>query len=216
MKNLKILGWPKSLFRFFYKWWENQTNFLANPNNYNEWKMLGKEKKKKRVPPVWFHLSKTFKTTNSSIVTKQISDCQGWGWAWRKREGFPRGKKKFLEMMDMVLILIVVMDPGCRQMSKLKLYTLHRYMLFQLYLNKAVKKNHTYGPFFRGLHRKVANKLVPSDTHFLSRSIQCSARENCITKGNIGATISSPSGPCFVRTLHHDPSILGGPVQHGS
>ena len=42
--------------------------------------------------------------------------------------------------MDMVLILIVVMAPGCRQMSKLKLYTLHRYMLFQLYLNKAVKK----------------------------------------------------------------------------
>ena len=24
------------------------------------------------------------------------------------------------------------------------------------------------------------------------------------------------SGPCFVRTLHHDPSILGGPTQHGS
>ena len=24
------------------------------------------------------------------------------------------------------------------------------------------------------------------------------------------------SGPCFVRTLHHDPSILGGPTRHGS
>ena len=24
------------------------------------------------------------------------------------------------------------------------------------------------------------------------------------------------SGPRFVRTLHHDPSILGGPTQHGS
>ena len=24
------------------------------------------------------------------------------------------------------------------------------------------------------------------------------------------------SGPCFVRTLHHDLSILGGPTQHGS
>ena len=24
------------------------------------------------------------------------------------------------------------------------------------------------------------------------------------------------SGPHFVRTLHHDPSILGGPAQHGS
>ena len=24
------------------------------------------------------------------------------------------------------------------------------------------------------------------------------------------------SGPHFVRTLHHDPSILGGPTQHGS
>ena len=24
------------------------------------------------------------------------------------------------------------------------------------------------------------------------------------------------SGPYFVRTLHHDPSILGGPPQHGS
>ena len=24
------------------------------------------------------------------------------------------------------------------------------------------------------------------------------------------------SGPCFVRTLHHDQSILGGPTQHGS
>ena len=23
-------------------------------------------------------------------------------------------------------------------------------------------------------------------------------------------------GPCFVKTLHHDPSILGGPAQHGS
>ncbi|CAI9164854.1 unnamed protein product [Rangifer tarandus platyrhynchus] len=23
------------------------------------------------------------------------------------------------------------------------------------------------------------------------------------------------SGPCFVRTLHHDPSILGGPTRHG-
>ena len=24
------------------------------------------------------------------------------------------------------------------------------------------------------------------------------------------------SGPYFVRTLHHDPSVLGGPTQHGS
>ena len=24
------------------------------------------------------------------------------------------------------------------------------------------------------------------------------------------------SGPCFIRTLHHDPSVLGGPTQHGS
>ena len=24
------------------------------------------------------------------------------------------------------------------------------------------------------------------------------------------------SGPCFVRTLHHDPSVLDGPTQHGS
>ena len=24
------------------------------------------------------------------------------------------------------------------------------------------------------------------------------------------------SGPCFVRTLHHDPSISGGPTWHGS
>ena len=24
------------------------------------------------------------------------------------------------------------------------------------------------------------------------------------------------SGPCFVRILHHDPSILGGPTWHGS
>ena len=24
------------------------------------------------------------------------------------------------------------------------------------------------------------------------------------------------SGSCFVRTLHHDPSVLGGPTQHGS
>ena len=24
------------------------------------------------------------------------------------------------------------------------------------------------------------------------------------------------SGPCFVRTLHHDLSILGGPTGHGS
>ena len=24
------------------------------------------------------------------------------------------------------------------------------------------------------------------------------------------------SGPCFVRTLHHEPSILGGPTWHGS
>ena len=23
------------------------------------------------------------------------------------------------------------------------------------------------------------------------------------------------SGPCFVRTLHHDPSVLGGPTWHG-
>ena len=23
-------------------------------------------------------------------------------------------------------------------------------------------------------------------------------------------------GPCFVRTLHHDPSVLGGPTGHGS
>ena len=28
--------------------------------------------------------------------------------------------------------------------------------------------------------------------------------------------ISFSSGPHFVRTLHHDPSILGGPTQHGS
>ena len=27
--------------------------------------------------------------------------------------------------------------------------------------------------------------------------------------------ITYPSGPRFVRTLHHDPSILGGPIQHG-
>ena len=149
-------------------------------------------------------------------MTKQTSDCHGWGWAWRKREGFPRGRKKFLEMMDMVLILIVVTAPGCRQMSKLKLYTLHRYMLFQSYVNKTVKKNHTYDPFFRGLHGKVANKLVLSDMHFLSRSIQCSARENYITKDNTGATVSSPSGPRFGRTLQHHPSVLGGPVQQGS
>ena len=24
------------------------------------------------------------------------------------------------------------------------------------------------------------------------------------------------SGPCFVRTLHHDPPVLGGPTRHGS
>ena len=24
------------------------------------------------------------------------------------------------------------------------------------------------------------------------------------------------NGPCFVRTLHHDPSVLGGPTWHGS
>ena len=29
-------------------------------------------------------------------------------------------------------------------------------------------------------------------------------------------TIPSSSGLCFVRTFHHDPSILGGPAQHGS
>ena len=28
--------------------------------------------------------------------------------------------------------------------------------------------------------------------------------------------ISFSSGPHFVRTLHHDPSILGGPTRHGS
>jgi len=28
--------------------------------------------------------------------------------------------------------------------------------------------------------------------------------------------ISFSSGPCFVRTLHHDLSILGGPTRHGS
>ena len=28
--------------------------------------------------------------------------------------------------------------------------------------------------------------------------------------------IPSPSGPRFVRTLHYDPSVLGGPAQHGS
>ena len=28
--------------------------------------------------------------------------------------------------------------------------------------------------------------------------------------------ISFSSEPCFVRTLHHDPSILGSPTQHGS
>ena len=29
-------------------------------------------------------------------------------------------------------------------------------------------------------------------------------------------SIPFSSGPCFVQTLHHDPSILGGPTQHGS
>ena len=28
--------------------------------------------------------------------------------------------------------------------------------------------------------------------------------------------IPSSSGPCFVRTLHSDPILLGGPAQHGS
>ena len=28
--------------------------------------------------------------------------------------------------------------------------------------------------------------------------------------------IPSSIGPCFVRTLHYDPSILGGPAWHGS
>ena len=28
--------------------------------------------------------------------------------------------------------------------------------------------------------------------------------------------ISFSSGPHFVRTLHYDPSILGGPARHGS
>ena len=31
-----------------------------------------------------------------------------------------------------------------------------------------------------------------------------------------GFAISSSSGPCVVRTLHHDLSVLCGPVQHGS
>ena len=26
--------------------------------------------------------------------------------------------------------------------------------------------------------------------------------------------ISFSSGPCFVRTFQHDPSVLGGPTQH--
>ena len=30
------------------------------------------------------------------------------------------------------------------------------------------------------------------------------------------SAIPFSSGPCFVRTLHHDLSILGGPTQHGS
>ena len=28
--------------------------------------------------------------------------------------------------------------------------------------------------------------------------------------------ISFSSGPCFVRTLHHDPPILGGTAEHSS
>ena len=28
--------------------------------------------------------------------------------------------------------------------------------------------------------------------------------------------IAFTSGPCFIRTLHHDPSILDGPTWHGS
>ena len=28
--------------------------------------------------------------------------------------------------------------------------------------------------------------------------------------------IPFPSGPCFVITLHRDPSVLGGPIWHGS
>ena len=28
--------------------------------------------------------------------------------------------------------------------------------------------------------------------------------------------IAFTSGPCFIRTLHHDPSTLGGPTWHGS
>ena len=46
---------------------------------------------------------------------------------------------------------------------------------------------------------------------------QYSCLENPTDRGAWWATVPGPSsGPHFVRILHHDPFILGGPTWHGS
>ena len=37
-----------------------------------------------------------------------------------------------------------------------------------------------------------------------------------VLKARILKWFAIPREPCFVRTLYHDPSILGGPTQYGS
>ena len=58
----------------------------------------------------------------------------------------------------------------------------------------------------------TVNNKFNSDDHYIYYCRQESLRRNGV------ALIAIPfsNGTQFVRTLHHDPSILGGPTWHGS
>jgi len=60
---------------------------------------------------------------------------------------------------------------------------------------------------------------APTNLGSLSFSVLSFAFSYCSwgSQGKNTEVVSIPfsSGPRFVRTLHHDPSILGGPTQHG-
>ena len=68
------------------------------------------------------------------------------------------------------------------------------------------------------LLQRHTGHLVTSGVHL---SVSCLSAFSYCSWGSQGKNTkvvyySLLQGPCFVRTLHHDPSVLGGPTRHGS
>lgn len=75
----------------------------------------------------------------------------------------------------------------------------------------------SYDPFFRGLHKNMANKLMPSDICFPAGDIQCFTAEKYIAEGNTGGIMvethrsehSSPAQIILQKTAHNALSLSG-------